>query len=180
VASDAKTPPSAPSGTPSPLGSPIEVSSCCPHLSVLKQGGPSGTAPVVDLSSPSDGEEPIHDTARDFKFTQCLFGELNRDLLGPPGNGKVIILSHSDEEKEETHEKSVGAEEVATSVVVNPVSTASANDISTRAEKSLTPAVSHADAENDPRVEPNNSGDGLAPGPKVEEGNGGGDEASAP
>jgi hypothetical protein len=41
-------------------------------------------APVVDLSSPSDEEEPIHDTARDFKFAQRLFSELNRDLLESP------------------------------------------------------------------------------------------------
>jgi hypothetical protein len=109
---------------------------------------------VVDLSSPSDEEEPIHDTARDFKFAQRLFDELNRDLLGPPGDGKVIILSVFDEEKEEVHEeKSVSAEDAATSATVNPVSTA--NDIDTPAEKSSTPAASPTDANNDPRVEPN-------------------------
>jgi hypothetical protein len=91
----------------------------------------------VDLYSPSDEEEPIHDTARDFEFTQRLFGELNRDLLGPPGDGKVIMLSDSDEEKEDAHEeKSTGAEDAATSAAINPVSTASADDIGTPAEKS--------------------------------------------
>jgi hypothetical protein len=109
---------------------------------------------VVDLSSPSDEEEPIHDTARDFKFAQRLFGEINRDLLGPPGDGKVIILNVSDEEKEEAHEeKSVSAKDAATSAAVKPVSTA--DDIDTLAEKSSTPAASPADADNDPGVEPN-------------------------
>jgi hypothetical protein len=60
---------------------------------------------VVDLSSPLDEEEHIHDTARDFEFAQHLFGKLNRDLLGPLGDGKVIILSDSDKEKEEAHEE---------------------------------------------------------------------------
>jgi hypothetical protein len=105
MASDAKTPPPTTSGTPSPPGSLTEVSSCRPRTSVLEQDGPSGTALVVDLSSPSDGEEPIHDIAHDFEFAQRLFGELNHDLLGPPDNAKVIILSDSDEEKEEAHEE---------------------------------------------------------------------------
>jgi hypothetical protein len=81
---DAKTPPPAPYETPSPPGSSTEVSSLRPCSPVLEQGGPSGMAPVVDLSSPSDEEEPIHDTARDFKFAQRLFSELNRDLLESP------------------------------------------------------------------------------------------------
>jgi hypothetical protein len=50
-----------------------------------------------------DEDKPIPDTARDFEFTQRLFGELNRDLLGPPDGSKVIILSDSDEEEEEEH-----------------------------------------------------------------------------
>jgi hypothetical protein len=181
AASEAKTPPSAPSGTPSPLGSSIEVSSRRPHSPVLEQGGLSGMAPVVDLFSPLDEEEPIHDTTRDFEFAQCLFGELNHDLLGPHDDGKVIILSDSDKEKEDVHEeKSAGAEDAATSVAVNPVSTTSTDDIGTLVEKSSTPAASPADADNDPEVELKYSSDGLALGPKVEEGNDDGDEANTP
>jgi hypothetical protein len=181
MVSDAKTPPSAPSVTPSPLGFPTEVSSRCPHLLVLEQGGPSGIAPVVYLSSPSDGEEPIHNIARDFEFAQRLFNELNRDLLGPLGDGKVIILSDSNKEKEEAHEeKPAGIEDVAASAAVNPVSTAFTDDISTPAERSSTPAASPADADSDPGVEPNDNSDGMAPGLKVEEGTSGGDEANAP
>jgi hypothetical protein len=181
AASDAKTPPPAPSGTPSPPGSPAEVCSRCPRSPVLEQGGPSETASVVVLSSPQDEGYPIHDTARDFEFAQCLFDELNNDLLGSPGDDKVTILSDSDEEEEEAHEeKSVGAKDVATSTAINPVLTASADDISTTAEKSLTPAASPANANNDPRVEPNDSNNGLTPGLRVEEGTSGGDEARTP
>jgi hypothetical protein len=180
VASDAKTPPSAPSGTPSPPGSPSEVSSHRPRSPVFEQGGPSGKALVVYLSSPSDEEEPIHDISRDFEFAQRLFGELNCDFLGPLDNSKVIILSDSDEEKEEASEKkSVGVEDAATSAAVNPVSTASADDIGIPTEKSLTPAASLADAAEDLGAVPNDSSDGLAPDPKMEEGSGGGNEAGA-
>jgi hypothetical protein len=69
---------------------------------------------------------------------------------------------------------------VATSAAFNPISTVSIDDIGTPAEKSSTPAASRADADEDPGVEPNDSSDGLALGLKVEEGNGGGDEARAP
>jgi hypothetical protein len=127
------------------------------------------------------GEESIHDTTRDFEFAQHLFCELNRDLLGPPGDGKVIILSDSDEEKEEVHEeKSVSAEDAATFAAVNLVSTTSADDIGTPTEKSSTLAASPVDVDNDPGVEPNDSSDGLVPSLKVEEGTGGGDKAGAP
>jgi hypothetical protein len=138
-------------------------------------------ARVVDLSSPLDGEEPIHDTAHDFEFAQCLFDELNRDLLGLPNDGKVIIPSDSDEKNEEVHEaKFAGTEDAATSAAINPVSTASTDDIGTPAEKSSTPAASPTDVDNNPRVEPNDSSDGLASAPTVEEDNGSGDEVGAP
>jgi hypothetical protein len=48
---------------------------------------------VVDLSSPSDKGKPIPVTSRDFEFTQRLFGELDHSLLGPFGDGKIIILN---------------------------------------------------------------------------------------
>jgi hypothetical protein len=136
---------------------------------------------VVDLSSSSDEEYLILDTSRDFEFTQRLYGELNRALPGPPGDGKIIILSDFDEEKEDVHEeKSTDAEDVAASAAVNPVLTAFTDDINTPAERSSTPAASPADADSDPGVEPNDNSDGMAPGLKVEEGTGGGDEADAP
>jgi hypothetical protein len=128
-------------------------------------------APMVDLSSPQGEENPIHDIACDFEFAQRLFGELNHAFLGPLGHGKVIILSNSDEEEEEVCEKkSASTKYAATSTAINPVSTASTDDIGTPAEKSSTPAASPIDADNDPRVGPNDSSDSLSPGLKVEEG----------
>jgi hypothetical protein len=67
---------------------------------------------VVNLSSPSDEEEPIHDISRDFGFNQRLFGELNRDFLGPLEDGKIIILSDSDEEKERRARRSLPASKI--------------------------------------------------------------------
>jgi hypothetical protein len=69
AASDTKTPLSAPYETTLPPGSPTEVSSRHPRSLVLEQGGPSGKAPVIDLSSSSDEEDFIADTSRDFEFT---------------------------------------------------------------------------------------------------------------
>jgi hypothetical protein len=51
---------------------------------------------VVDLSC--DEEDLFPDTSRDEEFTRKLFGDLNCDLLGPPSDGNIIILSDSDEE----------------------------------------------------------------------------------
>jgi hypothetical protein len=150
VASDAKTPPPTPSGTPSPLGSLTEVSSCRPHSPVLEQGGPSVMTPVIDLSSSSDEEDFITDTSRDFEFTQRLYGKLNRDLLGLPSNGRVMILCDSDKEKEEASEESAGTEDATASAAVNLVSIASADNTGILAEKSSTPATSTADAAEDP------------------------------
>jgi hypothetical protein len=157
------------------------VCSHYPRSPVLEQGGPSETAPVVDLFLLQGEENLIYDITHDFEFTQRLFDELNHAFLGPPEDGKVIILSDSDEEEEETREeKSVGVKDAATFAAINPVSTASVDDIGTPAEKSLTLVASHADADNDPRVGPNDSSDSLTPGPKVEEGTSGGDEADTP
>jgi hypothetical protein len=135
---------------------------------------------VIDLSSSSDEENSFIDTSRDFEFAQRLYGELNCDLLWPPGDGKVIILSDSDEEKEEAGEKSTGAKDVVASAAVNPVSTTSTDDSGTLAEKSSTPAASPADADEDPGAVPNDSSDGLASGLEMGEGSGGGNEVDTP
>jgi hypothetical protein len=77
-----KTPPSAPSGSPPPLMSPLEVSSCCPCSPVLEQGGSSGKTPVVDLSSSSDEGDLITDVSQDEEFARNFFDDLNCDVLG--------------------------------------------------------------------------------------------------
>jgi hypothetical protein len=81
---------------------------------------------MIDLSLSLDQENFIADTSRDAEFARKLFGDLHRDILGPPGDGKVIILDDSNEEKEAPNEKTVGTELVATSAAVNQVLTASA------------------------------------------------------
>jgi hypothetical protein len=124
--SDTKTPPSAPSGSPPRPGSPSEISSHHPCSSVFEQRGPSRKAPVIDLSPSSDEEDLIADISQDFEFTQKLYSELNRVVLGPPGDDKIIILSNSDEE-EVREEKTTGTEDAAASAAVKPASTASAN-----------------------------------------------------
>jgi hypothetical protein len=92
---------------------------------VFEQGG-SVKAPVIDLSSFSDEEDLIASTSHDFEFTQRLFSELNRVVLGPPSDSKIIILSNSNEE-EARKEKTIGTKDVVASTTVNPASTTSAD-----------------------------------------------------
>jgi hypothetical protein len=91
---DAKTPTPMPSGSPPPPGSPSDVSSCRCYSSVFEQGGSSG---VTLVSGPS---LLVVDTSRDEEFTRKLFGDLNRDILGPPGDDKIIIIDDFDDDNE--------------------------------------------------------------------------------
>jgi hypothetical protein len=91
---------------------------------MFEQGGSSGKTLMIDLSLSSDEENLIADTSRDTEFVKKLFGNLNRDILGPSGDGMVINLNDFDEEKEASDEKTVGTELTTTSAF-NPVSTAS-------------------------------------------------------
>jgi hypothetical protein len=99
---DAKTPPPAPSGSPPPPGSPSEVSSHCRYSPVFEQGSASGTTPVSGPSS------LVVDTSHDEEFTRKLFGNLNRDILGPPDDGKIIIIDDSDDDDEAQEEGTAG------------------------------------------------------------------------
>jgi hypothetical protein len=38
----------------------------------------------------------IADTSRDEEIARKLFGGLNLDIIGPPGDGKIIILNDDD------------------------------------------------------------------------------------
>jgi hypothetical protein len=109
------------------------VSSCRPRSPVFEQGGPSGKAPVVDLSSSSIEEDPIPDNSRDFEFAQRLYDELNHALLGPFRNGKIIILSDFDEEDEAREDTTADAKVAPSTAVV----------------KSSTPTSSAANADED-------------------------------
>jgi hypothetical protein len=83
----------------------------------------------VDLALSSSEEESITDTSRDEEFARKLFGDLNRDILELPGDGKIIVINDSDDE-DETHEDAAVNAEVAPPSATNSVdSPTSASDI---------------------------------------------------
>jgi hypothetical protein len=43
----------------------------------------------------------IVNTSCDEELARKLFGDLNRDILGPPGDGKIIVLDDSDDDAQE-------------------------------------------------------------------------------
>jgi hypothetical protein len=63
---------------------------------VFEQGSASG---VTLVSGPSS---LVVDTSRYAEFTRKLFGDLNCDILGPPGDGKIIIIDDDDAQEEGT------------------------------------------------------------------------------
>jgi hypothetical protein len=162
--SDAKTPSPMSAGSPPPPGSPSEVSSDHPHSPVFEQGGPSRIALVIKIPSSSNEEDFFADVTWDAKFAKWLFGDFHHDLLRLPGDGKVIIISDSDEEKD-------AREEATTEAKATP---------STTNGKASTPAATPADADEDPSSMPHVSSDGLALGQDTCKSSGGGDEAHAP
>jgi hypothetical protein len=110
--SKASTPPPSRSGSPSPTQSPPETSSRRLCLPPCEQGGPSEPVPIVDLASSSGEEDSVADTSQDEEFARKVFGDLNRDILGPPGDGKIIVLNDSNDD-DETHEDTVVNAEAA-------------------------------------------------------------------
>jgi hypothetical protein len=46
----------------------------------------------------------IVDTSHDEELARKLFGDLNRDILGSPGDGNIIILNDSDDDDEAQEE----------------------------------------------------------------------------
>jgi hypothetical protein len=52
----------------------------------------------------------VVDTSRDEEFPRNLFSDLNRDILGPPGDGKIIIIDDSDDNDEAQEEGMASAE----------------------------------------------------------------------
>jgi hypothetical protein len=116
--SKASTPPPSHSGFPLPIQSPPETSSRRLCLPPCEQGGPSEPVPIVDLASSSGKEE----------LTRKLFGDLNRDILGPPDDGKIIVLSDSDDEDEAHEDAAVNAEAAPPSAANSADSPTSAPD----------------------------------------------------
>jgi hypothetical protein len=97
-------------------------------LPPCEQGGPSEPVPMVDLASPSGEEDFFVDTSRDEELARKLFGDLNRDILEPPGDGKIIVLSDSNDEDEAHKDTAVNAEAAPPSAVNSPVTPASDAD----------------------------------------------------
>jgi hypothetical protein len=81
----------------------------------------------VDLTLSSGEEDSIADTSQDEEFARKLFGDLNRDILGPPGDGKIIIISDSDDE-DETHKDAEAAPPSATNSADSPTSASDADE----------------------------------------------------
>jgi hypothetical protein len=75
-----------------------------------------------------DEGDLIADILRDEAFGRRLFGDLNHDILGPPGDDKIIILGDSDEEEEVHEEKVTDTEAVPSSTARSPALTASVDD----------------------------------------------------
>jgi hypothetical protein len=70
---------------------------------------------VVDLSF--EDEAIVPNASRDVEFTKRLFSDLNHDLLRPLSDGKVIVLSDSDDEDEVREETTVDIDAVPSSIV---------------------------------------------------------------
>jgi hypothetical protein len=82
----------------------------------------------VDLALSSAEEESIADTSRDEEFARKLFSDLNRDILRPPGDGKIIVISDFDDEDETHEDAAINAEAAPPSATNSTDSPTSASD----------------------------------------------------
>jgi hypothetical protein len=82
----------------------------------------------VDLASSSGEEDFFADTSRDEELARKLFGDLNRDILGPPGDNKIIVLSDSNDEDEAHEDAAVNTEAAPPSTINSADTPASASD----------------------------------------------------
>jgi hypothetical protein len=110
---DVETPPLAPSGSPPPPGSLSVVSLRHPCSLVFEQGNTFEKTPMLDPSL------FIVDTSHDEEIARNLFGDLNRDILRPLGDGKIIILDDSDDDDEAQGEKTTDIESTTTPAFVD-------------------------------------------------------------
>jgi hypothetical protein len=78
-----------------------------PQLTVFEQGNASRKTPMIDLAS------FIVDTSRDEELIRNFFGDLNRDILRPPGDGEIIVLDDSNDDGEAQEEKTADIESTA-------------------------------------------------------------------
>jgi hypothetical protein len=83
----------------------------------------------VDLALSPSEEDSVADTSRDEEFARKLFGDLNRDILGSLGDGKIIAISDSDDEDETHEDTAVNAEAAPPSAANSADSPTSASDV---------------------------------------------------
>jgi nitrate reductase NapAB chaperone NapD len=121
-----------PLSSPHPLPSPplaflSEDSSQGPPLAIEVHDEPSEGSLVVILDSEDEDKDwDAPDTSQHEEIARNLFNDLNRDLLGPLGDGKVIIVNDSNEEKHE--DDHANADAAPYSLRVYPTPSASATD----------------------------------------------------
>jgi hypothetical protein len=127
--SKASTPPPSRSGSPPPTQSPPVTSSRRLCLPLCEQGGPSEPVPVVDLASSSGEEDSVADTSQDEELARKLFGDLNHDIPGPPGDGKIIVLNDSDGEDGTHEDAAINAEAAPPSAANSTDSPTSTPDV---------------------------------------------------
>jgi hypothetical protein len=82
----------------------------------------------VDLALSSGEEDSVADTSRDEEFARKLFGELNCDILGPPSDDKIIVISDSDNDDETHKDATINAEAAPPSAANSADSPTSASD----------------------------------------------------
>jgi hypothetical protein len=110
---DAETPPLVTSRSLPPPGSLSVASSRHPYSLLFEQGNASRKIPMLDPSS------FIVDTSHDEKLARKFFGDLNRDILGPPGDDKIIVLDDSGDDGEVQEEKTANIESTTTPASVD-------------------------------------------------------------
>jgi hypothetical protein len=69
----------------------------------------------------------VVDTSRDEEFARKLFGDLNRDILGLPGDGKIIIIDDSDDDAQEEGTAGIDPTVIPASAVDAPAGARVAN-----------------------------------------------------
>jgi hypothetical protein len=82
----------------------------------------------VGLALSSGEEDSVADTSRDEELARKLFGDLNCNILEPPGEGKIIVLSDSDDEDETLEDATVNTEAAPSSAANSTDSPTSAPD----------------------------------------------------
>jgi hypothetical protein len=83
----------------------------------------------VDLALSPSEEDSVADTSRDEEFARKLFGDLNRDILGSLGDGKIIVISDSDDEDETHKDTAVNVEAAPPSAANSADSPTFASDV---------------------------------------------------